>query len=489
MKAIPVRWMAWLLTAAAASGAAATGPAAPSAPRPEARPASAPAAASAPVPTPASDEEAFVQRLWRNPTFQREFLGTYGARSDLEPPVSPEEKAILEQAMPSMGTPRGRDKARQLLERTAGPERSAVLDFTIGNIHLQGGQPDRAIIWYRRAIGKFPAFLRAHKNLGLAHVRRNAPAEAVEPFTRAISLGAADGVTYGLLGFAYAQAERFASAESAYRQAILLQPQVVDWQLGLARCLFRLRKFEEAVALCDDLIRREPTRAEYWVLQANACLGQKLPLKAAEIFEYLDLIGQAGPEHLNTLGDVYVNERLPDMAADAYLRAHARGGAGAAARLLRAAEVLAARGAAADAGRLTERLRAGDAESLDDAGRRRLLKLEARLAAARGDPDEEQVRLIEEIVRLDPMDGEALILLGQRYAAAGDAERAILQFERAASIDAFASEACLRHAQQLVRQRKFADALPLLKRSLDLRPRDDVARYMEQVERLARPRT
>ncbi|MDZ4197711.1 MAG: tetratricopeptide repeat protein [Kiritimatiellia bacterium] len=448
------------------------------------------AVASDPRPAPAPpSEESLSIRLWRDANFQREFLGTYGFRSDVEPRISPQEREILEQAMFLMGQAGGREAARQLLERTANPKGSAVLDFTIGNLYLQQDQMDRALLWYRRAITKFPSFLRAQKNLGLALIRSERPEEAIEPLTSALSLGAVDGLTYGLLGFAYAQSDRHLSAESVYRQAILLQPKIPDWPLGLARCLFRLRKFDEAIVLCEDLIQKDPTQADYWVLQANAYLGAKQPLKAAEIYEYLDWTGKARPEALNTLGDIYVNEETLDLAASAYLRAFEQGGNGREEGLLRAAEILSARRATEEAARLLATLRGTGMQGWKDADLRRLLKLEARLAASRGDSDETQIQLLEEIVRLDPLDGEALLLLGTRYASAGDLDRAFLQFERAAGIEAFAAEACLRHSQQLVRQRRFSEALPLLKRSLEIRPREDVTRYLEQVERLAKSRS
>ncbi len=450
--------------------------------------ASAPAESGAADAPPPAAEDAMT-RLWKHPVFQREFLASYGFRTDIEPKIAPEEKEALEKVLALMGRPDGREPARRLLESLVGPRRSAALDFTLANLHLQAGAVDRAIVGYRRAIVKFPAFLRAHKNLGLALMRRGDFAEAIEPLTRVLALGGGDGMTYGLLGHANAQIEQFAAAESAYRMAVLLQPAVSDWQLGLARCLFRLRKFDEAAALCEELIRRDGSRPEYWVLLANAHLGQRQPIRAAEVYELLDLEGQATADHLNTLGDIYVNERLFDLAADAYLRAFARGGETAAPRLLRAAEAMVARGGADAAAALAEHVRRAAPAALDEAAQQRWLKLEARLAAARGESDERQIELLEEIVRLNPLDGEALILLGQRYAAAGDVERAILLFERAAGLDAFAAEATLRHAQQLVRQRRYADAVPLLKRSIELKPRDDVARYLEQVERLARPRS
>ena len=35
---------------------------------------------------------------------------------------------------------------------------------------------------------------------------------------------------------------------------------------------------------------------------------------------------------------------------------------------------------------------------------------------------------------------------------------------------------------------RYADALPLLRRAQEIKPREDIARYLEQVERIARAR-
>jgi hypothetical protein len=40
----------------------------------------------------------------------------------------------------------------------------------------------------------------------------------------------------------------------------------------------------------------------------------------------------------------------------------------------------------------------------------------------------------------------------------------------------------------MVNQSRFAEAVPLLKKAQEIEPRDDVARYLEQVERAARSR-
>ncbi len=96
--------------------------------------------------------------------------------------------------------------------------------------------------------------------------------------------------------------------------------------------------------------------------------------------------------------------------------------------------------------------------------------------------------MLEEIVGLDPLDGEALILLGQHSNRNGDTERAVFYYERAANIEKYEADARVRHAQLLVGMGKYDEALPLLRKAQQLKPRDDVLKYMEQVERIAKPR-
>jgi tetratricopeptide (TPR) repeat protein len=124
-------------------------------------------------------------------------------------------------------------------------------------------------------------------------------------------------------------------------------------------------------------------------------------------------------------------------------------------------------------------------DRLDEADRRRLLKLRARIATAEGQTDD-AAAVLEEIVALDPLDGEALLLLGQHHARMGDLDKAVFYYERAESLEAYEAEASLRHAQILVGRSRFQEALPLIKRAQELKPRDDVARYLEQVDRIAR---
>ena len=427
-----------------------------------------------------------IQAIWNDPVFQRQFVGAYGTNAEIEPRVTPEEVALLEKIRPLMGTDLRR--AEETLKKQMKPDCSAVLDFTLGGIQFQQDRMPEALENYRRAVTKFPSFRRAWRNLGLVCVRGGQFDDSIGAFTRMIELGGGDAYSYGLLGYAYASKEDYLPAEAAYRNALLLQPENTEWRLGLTRCVFKQEKFAEASTLLDVLIARYPEKGDFWLLQAHAFLGLEQRLRAAENLEAVDSLGQSTVDSLQTLGDIYVSEGLLDLASGAYRRALDRDPAQALDRTLRAADVLAARNAIPQAAEIVQHVHQLRDANMDEPDRRRLLKLEARLHMAGGEGSIETAQILEEIVRLDPLDGEALMLLGQHCSRQNEPDRAMLYYERAASIDAFEAPAKVRHAQVLVTLGRYTDAIPLLRRAQEIRPREDIARYLEQVERLSRAR-
>ena len=440
------------------------------------------------TPTPSRETQMSQQELdvWNDPVFRKQFIAGYGVNSEIEPRVMPEEVTILDKIRTLMAE--DMPKAEAVLKKQIKPDCSAILDFTLGSMQFQQGRMAEALDNYRKAVAKFPAFRRAWRNLGLIYVRDGKHDDAISAFTRMIELGGGDAYSYGLLGFAYAAKQDYQAAEAAYRNAMLLQPENTEWRLGITRCVFKQRKFEDAVTLLEVLIGRYPEKADFWLLQAQAYLGMKQPLKAAENLEAVDRLGKATVDSLYTLGNVYVTENLMDLAAGAYRRAIDVDAKQPIARPLQSAELLAARGALAQARQVSAHIRTMLDKQLVETDRRKLLKLEARLSMADGGGSAETAGVLEEIVKLDPLDGEALMLLGQHYARQNEPDRAIFYYERAASLDAFEANARIRHAQVLVGLGRYNEAAPLLRRAQEVKPHDDVARYLEQVERIAKTR-
>jgi tetratricopeptide (TPR) repeat protein len=425
-----------------------------------------------------------LSKIWNDPVFQRQFIGGYGVNAEIEPRVTKDEVAILEKVRPLMGG--DLLKAEDMMRRLMKPDCSAVLDYTLGGILFQQDKLIDALASFRHAVEKFPTFRRAYRNIGLISIRNQDFEAAIAAFNRMIELGGADAYSYGLLGFAHASRGDFQPAESAYRSALLLQPDNLEWRLGLTRCVFKQGKFDDAASLLDVLITSYPDKADFWLLQAHTYLGMKQPLKAAMNLEAMDSLGKSTVESLYTLGDIYLAENLADLAYSAYSRAVTMNPAQPAARAMRSCEQLASRGGAVQARALVDAVRKAKGESLDDADRRKLLKLDARLAMASGGGTADAAASLEEALRLDPLDGEALMLLAQHYGSSGDPDKAMLYYERAAGIESFAANAKVRHAQILVSQSRFADAIQLLRQAQEIKPREDVARYLEQVERISK---
>lgn len=424
---------------------------------------------------------------WRDEGFRTRFAESYLAESDVEPKLTTSEGKQIQKILDLIGEEKTDDAIAALRKQVADESSSAVFDFTLGNLLFQADQLDEARVAFEGAVKKFPKFRRAWRNLGLIHLRQQRYPDAIPALARVIELGGSDSVTYGLLGFSYANVADDLAAESCYRMAIVLDPKTLDWRMNLARSLFNQQRFADAGAICARLIADDPTRGELWLLQANAYLGLGQPLKAAENYELVERLGQATADSLLMLGDIYVNAGLFDLAVSAHGRAMGLAPRPAPDRAIRAAKVLVARAAYAETKALLDALEKAYGTDLPEETRKDLLRTRARVAVAEGAGDE-QARVLQELISIDPLDGEALILLGQERRRAGDFEKAEFYFERAEAIEKFEGEAKLRHGQMLVALGRYPEALPMLRRALELKPSENLQRYVDQVERVSKGR-
>jgi Flp pilus assembly protein TadD len=435
------------------------------------------------VPTCAQPSAAASAQFWSDPAFVARFLGTYGVLAEREPKITPEEQKLFTTLVPLIRS--DKPGAVNLLQRSITPNSSAALDFTLANLQLEQGNLDAAVAAYSAAIRKSPDFLRAHKNLGLAYVQKGQLDEAITAYTRALELGGEDGNVYGVLGYCHLVKEAYFSAEAAYRKALLFAPKSTDWKLGIARCLLAQQQYDQAASLFEELIQQNPDNLEYWLHQANALIGRGEPLQAARNYEVIRRMGKADARVLNNLGDIYLSQDLLDLASESYLESLTTDPRQEIARPLREAEMLSGRGATELANALLDRIQTVYRDTMSDADKLRFTRLRAKVAMALGQ-DQLAVASLEDLIRQDPMDGEALILLANFYGRSNEAEKAVLYFERAAQIKQHEVTALIEHAKFLVGQSQYEKAAALLQQAQAIRPRDNVARYLDQVERLAR---
>ncbi|MFQ3241023.1 MAG: tetratricopeptide (TPR) repeat protein [Lentimonas sp.] len=427
--------------------------------------------------------DTIARDMWSDPAFIKSFTGSYGFLAGYEPQISDEEKTTLRSLIDLIKS--SPSAAIQQLETQVKSNSSAAFDFILANLYFQGGKLSQAERYYKSAIQKHPDFRRAYKNLGLLQVQDGNFTDAIPTISKAIELGEVDGRSYGLLGYGYLTSERYYPAEVAYRQAILMQPHITDWKVGLARCLLETQRNADAIALFDTLLKDDPDNADYWLLQANAYLGKDEPMLAARNLEIVRLMGRPNLATLTLLGNIYMNNEAPGLALDAYQEAIKLAGPKETKALLRAAELLTQTQNYTLAATMIEQTRAHFANTLLDTDNLKLLTLEAKIARAQGD-DEKAVATLNQIVERDALNGDAIIELANYYADQDDLAKAITRYEQAEKIDAFERSALVAHAQTLVRNNKYKDALPLLRRALALKADNNLEDYAQRVERAAR---
>ncbi len=427
------------------------------------------------------------EAFWSDPDNINAFLGTYGVIGPVEPKISTEEQVVLKELIEILKTGDKQLAIDTLLPEVT-PDASAALDFTLGNLYFETGKLDDAVLYYSSSIKKQPEFLRAHKNLGIILVQKGQFEDAIPHLAKTISLGNPDGIIFGLLGLSFLNNGDPLSAEAAYRNAIVFAPETKDWKLGLARALLEQQKFSESISLLDYLIKLKPEDPALWLVQANAFLGNSEANKAAANYEIVTRLGEATGDSLNQLGNIYMNENMKELALGAYLGAMEIDPDQSITVPVRAAEILTNRGALEEAKLIIDKIRATYAD-IDNNIDLVLLKLMARNNIGEG-RDKEAIAVLEQIVEREPLDGEALILLGRYYSQAqGLSEdekedmiaKAALIYERAAKIREYEARALLAHVRMLVGAADYAGAVPLMERVMVIEPSDNKARYLQQI--------
>ncbi|MBK1833976.1 tetratricopeptide repeat protein [Roseibacillus ishigakijimensis] len=452
----------------------------------------------------AADPLRVPKEQFRSPEFLKGFVGAYGFLSPVEPKVDREENELLADLAGLFSDARFREAEARIVdfikkrknpveEGVAPKEVSPALIFQLAQLYFMNDRTEDAERAYKLAIKGHPDFRRAHKYLALLYAGQDRVAEALPHLKKAIQLGEADQLVYGLLGYAYTQDNKPLAAEAAYRQAYLLNPDETQWSSGLTLSLYQQEKWPEAAAMLGDLLAVNPEASDFWKMQANCYLNMEQPLRAAENFEVMRLKDLADESTLNTLGDIYTDQKKPVLALGAYLAALAKSESLDVERSLRTANILADYGAPREAAKYITAVREKKGGQLTRSQQISFYLTEVKIAKSEGDPLQVG-RLVQQILELDPSNGEALVENGiyheQLAENAADEEEAIrliglarAQFKLAMnSADEQTQYLANRSfGQMLVRQREFVEAMPYIERALALKPSDGLSRFAKQV--------
>ena len=424
-----------------------------------------------------------MAQFWSSPEFVNRFMGLYGFNADIEPKMNTLENAYyLETLSPLLAS--DPEEAAQALRGYITKDSSALFDFLLGTYYFQKSDLTNAVSQYQAALAKFPDFRRAHQSLGFSLVRLQRYPEGAAALTRTIELGGADSNVYGLLGFCHLNMENYISAEAAYKNGMMLDPGNKDWMMGIVRCWIATEHFRPALRMMDEMLAMDPAQESLWALQAGIYLQMNQPDRAVVSLELLRKLGKADIKSLALLGDIHMMQDFPTLALPVYEEVLRRDGVADLARTLRAADILVNRGAHEEARALFARVRGLGLDNLAQEDQIKLLKMESQVAMAT-DQGEDAIKVLEEIILKDPLDGEALLMAGSYYGGVNELDKAFHRFDLAAKIPQFEAEAYLKQAQLLVRDQKYQQAVELLEKAQRLKPRDNVQSYLDKVKEAA----
>lgn len=444
--------------------------------------------------------------LFRDPKFIREFVGSYGFLSEVEPKVSADEQLVLTRIRELFEQAKFREAEQELarfiqeVEKPTDPKKTAgtispAMIFVLGNLYFQADRPAEARKAFLDAIQQFPRFRRAHTNLAYLYISKNQTDEAMPMLQKAIELGENSARVYGLLGYCHLLKKNAVAAENAYRQAYLLDSSSRDWKLGLVQSLMAQENFPEAANLLGTLIEENPNDKRLWLQQTNAYLAMERKEDATVNLELVRFKGLADDSNLNLLGNLYMDRGEPQLALNAYLAATDMAKTLDIPRALKSARILNDYGAPEKAQIFVERIRAKAGNTLAAAENTALLLTEVRISQALKQPDRTGA-LLNQLVEINPADGEVLLELGRHKDQLSrdetdDDKRAALvteartHYQLAARIESVGYPANLALGQMLVRERRYTEALTHLQAALTLKKSESLEQYTSRVRRAA----
>lgn len=397
-----------------------------------------------------------------------------------EPEMSAEEYAIYERVLTMLGT--RPEFALKLLEAMMNEKEppSPAFEFIFGNTHYAAGNNEKAEVSYLNAVKRYPTFLRAWSNLGVLYYSTQRYPDAIRCFSKCVTLGDRDPVTFGLLAYTLEQEKRVVQAEMAYMQALAGDPTNPDWLEGLLRIYIEGKQYGRAEWLIKDLVKQRPQEARFWLAYANILLAQNRKLEAIALLEVAVSSGAAGLSEITLLADLYADQRLVPEAIAAYQRVRAVTPELGEKKMLTLASLLLYGGNLAAARQTLDAL----AGKISPGGRSSYLLARAELFTAQQKWAEARATL-EELLKLEPLNGQALLSLGRIYVGEDNLPRAQLAFESACQIPETLYRACLELATLEFRNRHYAKTVEYLEKALSIQKTTHVEDFLARVKPLA----
>ena len=399
---------------------------------------------------------------------------------DKEPDMSAEEYALYEKVVDMLSVNPG--LAVKMLESMGNEKEkpSPAFDLILGNAYYATNQYEQAEKRLRSATNRLPSFLRAWTNLGILYYSTGRFPLAIECLSKAVVLGDHDSSTFGLLGYCLEKQGDLISAEMAYMQALSGEPSNSDWKDGLLRIYIAGKQYGRAEALIRTLVKEKPAEKQYWLSYVNILLTQSRKFEAAVILDTAASASLLGPEDLVLLGDLYAEQHLVSDAIRIYQASSGSTKSRSNQKLIQFAETLISAGKFDDAAKALEAVATTKPDEQVEYLQTRadLFVAQAQWAKARAE--------LDALLKIAPMNGQALLTLGHTYTEEHDLPHATVIFETAVQIPDSTYRASLELANIELQNHHYGKSAQYLEKAIGIQKSDTLENYLTRIKALAR---
>ncbi len=232
--------------------------------------------------------------------------------------ITPEEAQVLETAN-NIASTNYLNAAKFLTSKLTQNSSSPML-FAAGNFYFQADEYKTARALYIDTLTKNPDYVDVKKNLARLYLTTKQFDKAKDIMMELINSNPTNPDYYLFLGNSYMLNGFETSAETAFRQCLMIDPNNNSAKLGLCRSLLNQEKLKEVIPIAKELIDLDAESQVYWMLLANVQIAEGNITEALYSLETAKRLKCISSEMEMTLANIYLNENLSQTAVNIYMK-------------------------------------------------------------------------------------------------------------------------------------------------------------------------
>jgi len=416
------------------------------------------------------------------PKITWEFEVKYGLLSQEPAQLSSEEQTMAVELKPLL-TSADYPAAWRLLQSVDTSKSSAALAQVKAQIAIQLSKYQVAKTAYLDALKKRPDLLPSHRGLAVSFLKLDQTDNAIHHLSKALQLGDQDASLFAQMAFLHMQSEQPAAAISGFRQALFYEPQNPAYLEGLIWALSSANNLNEANALIQQQIEKQPEDIKLWLRLGQLQLQQGIEDKALSSLDMALRLGEKSTANQMLTAQLHLSYGSSRRATELFKAVLKSGEKQYLDAILDATYVMVNDEYNDHSKTMLANVKKYG-KHLTKPQRSKLLTQEALIIANKKNT-KKAINLLEKAVEKDGTNGHALIALGKLLLENNALDRAQLYFTRASTLASFSEQAMLFNAQIAANKGNYEQAIQLLHDVVAKNPsRQELYANIKQLNRL-----